>query len=115
MMFIRSGQKAGIYLLSLAVHVVNAWGESNTLLPGVFTPTLCCIHSNIVLYSLQHCAAWCIHSNALLPSVFTPTPTLAEYGRILTEYSRTLCIAADGILPYIAAYCPHIAVVGRIW
>src|SRR6266705_4366085 len=55
---IRSGQKAGIYLLSLAVYVVNAWGESNTLLPIVFTPTLCCL-----VYSLQHCAAWCIHFN----------------------------------------------------
>src|SRR6266704_1928346 len=56
MMFIRNRQKAGIYLLSLAVHIVNAWGESNTLLLSVFTPTL-----------------YCFHSNTLLPSVFTPT------------------------------------------
>src|SRR6266704_5439619 len=65
---IRSGQKAGIYLLSLAVYVVNTWGESNTLLPIVFTPTLCCL-----VYLLQHCAAWCIHSNIVLLSIFILT------------------------------------------
>src|SRR6266700_7885607 len=31
-------------------------------------PALYCL-----AYSLQHYAAWCIHSNTLLPSSFTPT------------------------------------------
>src|SRR6266700_395611 len=38
-----------------------------------------------------------------------PTP----YNPTLAEYGRTLRGAVDGILPYIAAHCPHIAVVGR--
>ena len=48
--------------------------------------------------------------------------TLAEYGRSLVEYSRslaeygrTLRVAVDGILLYIAVYCPYIAVVGKTW
>jgi len=40
--------------------------------------------------------------------------TLVEYNRNLTEYGRILRVAVDSILPYIAAYCPHIAIVGRI-
>jgi len=42
-------------------------------------------------------------------------PTLAEYSRSLAEYGRILRVAADGILPHIAAHCPHIAAVGRTW
>jgi len=38
---------------------------------------------------------------------------LAEYGKSLAEYNRTLRVAVDGILLHIAAYYPHIAVVGR--
>jgi len=41
--------------------------------------------------------------------------TLAEYGRSLVEYSRILRVAVDGILLYIAVYCPYIAVVGKTW
>jgi len=40
---------------------------------------------------------------------------LVKYGRSLAEYSRTLRVAVDGILPYIAAHCLYIAVVGRTW
>jgi len=52
-------------------------------------------------------------------SYYTP-PTLynlilAEYGKSLAEYGRTLRVAADGILPHIAAHCLYIAVVSRTW
>jgi len=40
-------------------------------------------------------------------------PTLVKYSRSLAEYGRTLRVAADGILPHIAAHYLYIAVVGR--
>jgi len=50
-------------------------------------------------------------------SYYTPPTlynlTLVEYGRSLVEYGRILRVAADGILPHIAAHCLYIAVVGR--
>jgi len=46
-----------------------------------------------------------------LPTLYNLT--LVEYGRSLVEYGRTLRVAADGILPHIAAYYLYIAVVGR--
>ena len=45
------------------------------------------------------------HSHRILPTLYNPT---------LTEYGRTLRVAADGTLLYIAVYCPHITIVGRI-
>ena len=45
------------------------------------------------------------HSYRIPPTPYNPT---------LAEYGRTLCVAVDGMLPYIATHCPHIAVVGRI-
>jgi len=39
--------------------------------------------------------------------------TLVEYSRSLVEYGRILRVAADGILPHIAAHCLHIAIVSR--
>jgi len=41
--------------------------------------------------------------------------TLTKYSRTLVEYSRTLCVVIDGILSHIAAYYPHIAIVGKTW
>ena len=42
-------------------------------------------------------------------------PTLAEYSKNLAEYGRTLRVVVDGILPYIAVYCPYIVIIGRTW
>jgi len=39
--------------------------------------------------------------------------TLVKYSKSLAEYSRTLYVAADNILLYIAAHCLYIAVIGR--
>jgi len=41
--------------------------------------------------------------------------TLIKYNKSLVEYSRTLRVAADGILPHIAAHCPYIIIVNRTW
>jgi len=62
-------------------------------------------------------------------SYYTPPTlynlTLVKYGKSLAEYGRTLCVAADGILPHIAAYCrilpihcrsrQNLVEYGRIW
>ena len=50
-------------------------------------------------------------SHYILPTLYNLT--LAEYSRSLAEYGRTLRVAVDGILPYIAAHCLYIAVIGR--
>jgi len=53
------------------------------------------------------------YSHHIPPTLYNPT--LVKYGKSLAEYGRTLRVATDGILPHIAAYYPHIAVVGRTW
>jgi len=53
----------------------------------------------------------CLHH--IPPTLYNPT--LVKYSRTLAEYGRILRVAADGILPHIAAHCLHIAVVGRTW
>ena len=47
----------------------------------------------------------------ILPTLYNLT--LAEYSKSLAEYSRILRVAADGILPHIAAYYLHITIVGK--
>ena len=51
------------------------------------------------------------YSHYIPPTLYNLT--LIKYNKSLTEYSRTLRVAADGILLYIAAYCLYIAVVDR--
>jgi len=52
-------------------------------------------------------------SHYTLPTLYNLT--LVKYGKSLAEYSRILCVAADSILPHIAAHCLYIAVVSRTW
>ena len=51
------------------------------------------------------------YSHYIPPTLYNPT--LVEYSKSLAEYSRTLRVATDGILPHIAAYYLYITIVGR--